>query len=415
MKTTSKFAALCVALLFITAACSSGKTSSATSGPAASSSGPAASSAAAPVVLGVVGSFTGTAASALGPMQPAFNAWEESVNNAGGIRGHKVQLIIKDIGSIPGPAGLTAVKELITQDHVVAVISADPNQETWLSYASEQGVPVIVANLGNTAGPDIFQTVASEAAVGYEVVQQAKTAGPSFGFGYCAELPSCAQGDLLNMFAKDIGGVHVGVVAQLSATQPDFTAFCLQLKNSGVKSYYIADANTVIERVIDNCAAQGVSAVPILSAGNGSVSWLTDPAYRGALVNDYNAPFFDTTNPAMKAYREAIDKYAPSISQAASSSTVPLFAWVAGQAVLTAVNRVNGPITSAALKKALFTFKDETLGGLSVPLTFDESNPSLSTCLYEWKVSNGKQVILNGGKARCAPETALAPYLQKLG
>jgi branched-chain amino acid transport system substrate-binding protein len=79
------------------------------------------------------------------------------------------------------------------------------------------------------------------------------------------------------------------------------------------------------------------------------------------------------------------------------------------------VNRIDGPITPAALKQALFTFRNETLGGLTVPLTFDESSPSLSTCFYEWKVSDGKRVIENGGKARCAPETAIAPYLQKLG
>jgi branched-chain amino acid transport system substrate-binding protein len=158
-----------------------------------------------------------------------------------------------------------------------------------------------------------------------------------------------------------------------------------------------------------------VSAVPLLAAGNGSASWLTDPAYQGALVNDFNAPYFDTTNPAMKAYRDAIDKYAPSISQAASYTSIPLLAWAAGQAVLTAANRVHGPITSAALKTALYTFKNETLGGLSVPLTFDKSNPSLSTCMFEWKISNGHQVVMNGGKARCAPEAALAPFLPKAG
>jgi branched-chain amino acid transport system substrate-binding protein len=408
MKTASASAALGVALLFITTACSSASTSSAKSGSTASN-------AASQVVIGVVGSFTGAAASSTAPMEPAFNAWADSVNNAGGIRGHKVKVIIMDDGSTPGPAGLTAVKELITQDHVVAVISADANDAIWLPYASGQGVPVIVSAQGDIVGPDIFQTLASEAAVSYEVVQQAKSAGPNFGFGYCAEAPSCALGDVLEAFAKDIGGVHVGVVASLSATQPDFTAFCLQLKDAGVKSYFIGDANTVVERVIDECAAQGAGAVPILSDANGTASWLTDPAYQGALVSTYDTPFFDMANPAIKAYRDAIDKYAPSISQVAATSSIPLFAWVAGQAVLTAADRVSGPITAASLKQALYTFKDETLGGLSVPLTFDESNPSITSCLYEWKVSNGKRVIMNGGQTRCAPAAALAPFLQKLG
>jgi branched-chain amino acid transport system substrate-binding protein len=92
-----------------------------------------------------------------------------------------------------------------------------------------------------------------------------------------------------------------------------------------------------------------------------------------------------------------------------------LLAWVAGQAILTAANKVNGPITSASLTNALYTFKDETFGGLSVPLTFDQSNPSLSTCVFEWKISNGQRIVMNGGQARCAPEAALTPFRPKAG
>ncbi|MCU1683947.1 MAG: Extracellular ligand-binding receptor [Amycolatopsis sp.] len=406
MKTRSKFAALCVALLFITAACGSGGKPSANSG----------SSAGTPVVIGVVGSFTGAAASASGVFQPAINAWAKSVNDAGGIHGSQVNLIVKDVGSTGGPAGLTAVKELIGQDHVVAVISADVSQETWLPYASAHNVPVIVGGVGDSAGPGRFQTSASEIAAGYEIAREAKTAGPSFGFGFCVEVPDCGSlADVLKAFAKDLGGVQVGFVAQLSAAQPDFTAFCQQLKNSGVASYYIADANAVISRVIDDCAAQGVRAVPLLAGANGTASWVTDPAYEGALVNDFDAPYFDTANPAIKVYRDAMAKYAPDISAAVGSDTFPLLAWVAGQAIVTAASKVDGPITSASLTKALYTFRDETLGGLSVPLTFDESHPSISTCTFEWTISHGQRVVLNGGKARCAPETALAPFLPKAG
>jgi branched-chain amino acid transport system substrate-binding protein len=407
MKTTSKFSVLCVALLLTTAACGSTHKQSAANTGSAVTNAPAG-----PVVIGVVGSFTGAASVPSFP--PAINAWGKTVNAAGGLRGSEVKLIVKDVGSAPGAKGLTAVKELIDQDHVVAVISADNNAATWLSYASNHDVPVVITTIGNTAGPDIFQTTASFVAAAYDVVEQAKTAGSSFGFGFCAEVPSCAAGGgLLRAFAKDIGGVDVGVVAQLSAAQPDFTAFCQQLKDAKVQSYYLATASSIVPRIIKACAAQGATAVPLLTAISGDASWLTDTAYEGALVNDFDAPFFDRTNPAIRAYRDAIDKYVPDISEVASNSSDPLLAWVAGQAVLTAANRVDGTITSASLKKALFTFKDETLGGLSVPLTFNQSTPSLPTCLFEWKISHGQRVIVNGGKPRCAPETALAPFIQK--
>jgi branched-chain amino acid transport system substrate-binding protein len=408
MKTTAKFAAVCVALLLTTAACGSKST--------ANSSSTTSNAPAAPIVIGVVGSFTGVAASVLGAFEPAINAWAESVNRTGGIRGAQVKLIVKDVGSSGGPAGLIAAKELIGQDHVVAIISADASQDTWLSYPRTQKVPVIVGGVGDTAGPGIFQTSASELAAGYEIVREAKTVGSSFGFGFCVEIPDCASlSNELKGFAKDIGGVNLGFAGALSAAQPDFTAFCLGLKNSGVKSYYIADANAIISRVITDCAAQGVSAVPLLSGANGSPSWVTDSAYQGALVNDFEMPFFDTANPAIKAYRDAMAKYAPEIASVTANSTTPLLAWVAGQAVLTAANKVSVPVTSAALTSALYTFKDETLGGLSVPLTFDQSKPALSSCLFGWKISNGQRIVMNGGKARCAPAAALAPFLPHAG
>ncbi|MCW2505777.1 MAG: Extracellular ligand-binding receptor [Actinomycetia bacterium] len=402
MKTTSKLAALCVALLLMTAACGSAKKSSDSSGSA--------------VVVGVIGSFTGAAAGTLGPFQPAINAWAKSVNDAGGLRGAQVKLSVKDIGSSTGAAGLTAVKELIDQDHAVAIISADVNQQTWISYPDSHHVPVIVGGVGSNAGPGVFQTSASAIASAYEIVQEAKSAGPSLGFGFCAEVPLCASiGNPLKAFAKDIGGVRVGFAAALSSSQPDYTAFCQQLKDSGVSSYYLAETNEIIARIIKDCAAQGAHAVPLLSAANGSATWLTDPAYEGALVSDFDVAFFDTKIHAVKAYRDAIDKYAPDISQAASVNSTPLLAWVAGQAVQTAVNKVDGPVTSEAIEKALYTFKDETLGGLTAPLTFDKSNPSISTCLFEWKISKGKRVVMNGGKARCAPQDALTPFLPKAG
>jgi branched-chain amino acid transport system substrate-binding protein len=337
------------------------------------------------------------------------------VNHAGGIHGSKVELIVKDVGSTASAEGLTAVEDLIGQDHVIAIISDDVNQSVWLPYASDHGVPVIVAGVGNTVGADIFQTQESIVGSVYSEVAMSKSAGANFGLGYCAESPSCAVGPVLKLFAKDVGGVNISVVGEVAADATDYTAFCQQLKEAKVDSYYLATANSVISRIVTQCAGQGVKAVPLLAGSNGEASWLTDPVYQGALVNDAYEPFFDTAIPAIKAYRDAIAKYASSIKGSAANSENPLFAWVAGQVVWMAAEKVGGTITSASLKKALYGFKNETFGGLTAPVTFNQAGPSLPTCFFEWKIEHGKRVNLNDSKPRCGPDSAVAPFIQKVG
>src|ERR1700759_1448969 len=109
-------------------ACSSGSASLASS-PAssgASASGASASSGAAasgtPIAVGSIGTYSGPLGSNTSRMGEVIKAWASWTNAHGGVGGHPVKLTVFDDGGNATTA-ITDVKQLITQDKVVAIVS----------------------------------------------------------------------------------------------------------------------------------------------------------------------------------------------------------------------------------------------------------------------------------------------------
>src|SRR4051794_7380552 len=74
-----------------------------------------------PIVIGNVGSYSGAQASSEAGAEHITKAWAKRVSAPGGIRGRQVNLIDKDDQNVSA-AGLPAVKELVQQDHAVAIV-----------------------------------------------------------------------------------------------------------------------------------------------------------------------------------------------------------------------------------------------------------------------------------------------------
>ena len=65
-------------------------------------SGPASSATVSPIIVGLVCSCTGPYASSLVGDEATYKAWASATNAAGGINGHKVDVIFSDDLSNPG-------------------------------------------------------------------------------------------------------------------------------------------------------------------------------------------------------------------------------------------------------------------------------------------------------------------------
>src|SRR5260370_18595620 len=373
------------------------------------------------VTIADIGQYSGVLASTFGDVPKVLDAWADMVIAAGGLNGHKVRLIRMDVGDTTG-AGLVDVKKLIDQDHGVAIVSDLDNSDlTWLPYAQQKGVPVIPtqASAGSISSPDAFPTLDSPLAFAYGQANLAKSVGGKLGAVYCAEGAGCQQ---TNTLIKDFDGkigVTEPVALDVSSSLPDYTAVCQQFKDSNLGLYEVVMSSAVGVKIADTCYAQGVKIPQLLRGPAGVAQWKTDPAFAGGVVGDAVAPYFDTAVPGVKVYRDALQKYAPSVVGTSLDNSSDLYAWTGAQLFAAAVAKISGPITPAAVTKGLYALSGETLGGLVGPLTFSPGKATWNNCYFAWKIGAGGQFRGGSGKPICAPEDLLAPiqsiYLKSLG
>lgn len=378
-----------------------------------------------PIVLGTICSCSGPQAAALGLVKDSANAWAAWTNASGGVNGHPVKLIVEDDGSNPATA-LQAVKKLVEQDHVIAIVGetslVDAN---WASYIQSKGVPV-VGGLSVEApflsNPDFFATGASVPVmiVGQFAAMQQQNL-KSFGVLYCAESPVCAQLDGLAKLAAGVTGgtisTHSGKVA---ATSPNYNAQCLAMKNGKVDGLQIAAASTVVTRVADQCATLGYKPIQINQTTTFAQDWLKNPNLDGALLISSNANYLDDSVPGVKDFLDALAKYQPNVPASDQFGYDNIYPWIGGQLFAAAAKAGNLTSTSkpADVTAALYQLEGETLNGLTAPLTFTKGQPNFVNCYYVTQVKSGKLTSLNDGKESCLSNeqtTALANALKQAG
>jgi branched-chain amino acid transport system substrate-binding protein len=398
---TGMLAATC-GLAIVVAACGSSDSSS-------SGTGPATAGNEAVVNVGVVGTFSGIPGVAEAAPK-IMDAWEKTVNDAGGINGHKVNVILKDVGTRTG-AGRAAVQELIQKDHVAAILSQDPNESTWVKYAEQQAVPVISAQIAVSPymSTDVFPIIESPITLAYATDYAFKQAG---GVGAIAIPSEIAAGEQVAQTIKQLApsvGVELPVITKMSSSTTDFTPFCQQMKQADVTAYLAVFGEDISHRIMTQCAEQKAGGTRVLQGFTAAPSWKTDPLYDESVVIDAIAPFFDESIPGVQTYRDALSKYAPEVRDSRFDNTQHAELWAGAQMVAAAMAKVQGHIDGTSLQRALYTMKDETLDGLIAPATYTKGQTPTIRCFFTWKVSGGQFVADDGGKPVCAPKSILAP------
>src|SRR5260370_1361855 len=127
-----------VAALALAAGCGSGGSSSAGNGGGSSATQPSSSASTpsgTPIKIGNVGTYSGFAGTTSIGSKYGMQAWASYVNAHGGINGHPVDLIVKDDQGSATNA-LAAVKELVSQDHVIAIVGQHESglESSWASH-----------------------------------------------------------------------------------------------------------------------------------------------------------------------------------------------------------------------------------------------------------------------------------------
>lgn len=81
----------------------------------------------------------------------------------------------------------------------------------------------------------------------------------------------------------------------------------------------------------------------------------------------------------------------------------PAVGWTAGKLLEAAAARLPEPPTSSALLQGLWSIRDDTLGGLTHPLTFGQGQTATRrACWFTLLIRNGSWVSADGYRLHCA-------------
>lgn len=395
--------ALSVAVAALAAACSSsnsGSSGSSTTSPSAS--GSAVASSGSDLVIGTIGNFSGPSA------QPehlaGLQAWADSVNASGGIKGRQVKLIVEDDQG-DATKSQADIRQLVQVDHVLAIVSpeAGGTESGWASYVQQQHVAVVG---GQADTPDWFTNPAffpSGATVLTSLEMQAyavKAAGKaSFGAVYCAEIAACKQSvPALTGYAKALQ-LNMSTSAAIAVSAPSYTAQCLAAKQAGAQALIIDASYAAGSRFAPACAQQGYSPVYVIPSGAFDNRYLQVSQVNGAYVPTTNALWFDST-PAVTQFQQAMAKYEPSTALGPN----PISGWTGGVLFGAAAANLPAKPTAADVFTALYSLpKNDTLNGLTPPLNFHSGAPaSQVTCFFLAQI-NGSKLTAPKGTAPICP------------
>jgi branched-chain amino acid transport system substrate-binding protein len=393
---------------------------SASSGPAAATSGPASAGAAAAskgastpaaaasasvVNLGNVGDYSGVLGAIDAGAQESLQVWAAYTNAHGGLNGHPVHLFSADDGGDPSTSQ-SLVQQEVTQDHVIAFVGniVPVTVQASLPYLEQQHIPVIGGDITSDywfQSPVLFPQGTEVLATADGDIRAAVGRGDTkLGFLYCVEDPICTAGynyEIKQGHAQADGADPV-YSAGVSLTQPDFTAQCLAAKQAGANVLLLGGDAGSLQRLATDCHAQNYDPLyEALSIGV-DAALQSDPLLNGMIASEATFPWMDAATPAQAAYQQAVKQYAPSLQESGSSSAE----WTAGMLASAADQFLTATPTSAEFFQGLWTIKNNTIGGLAPPLTFNANgNATVATCYFQITLQNGQFVDPYNGSDRC--------------
>ena len=345
-----------------------------------------------------------------------LNAWVKMVNANGGINGKKVAAKIVDDGSDPAKAS-SIVKGLI-DDGVVAIVGSGGNttEAVWRPIAGDAGVPVIGGgcySIDANTDENFFcvTTTAILDGLKAQVKLAADQGGKAFGITYASDIPAAAAAAGLFKSLAVAEGMTWTEAVGTTNTQPDYTAACVTFKQANTTDVGIEGA-PLLQNMARDCGRQNY--FPKYTSGDGQISqnaWLKDPNIKEAIAAVYSFPFMltkgddATQTKSLQEWQSAMKKYAPKVLKGDSKQPATV-TWTAAKAFQKALESTTAATPTAAdVKAGMYTFNDETLGGLAVnPITFTQGQEHPhNSCWFFVQLKNHKLTAPDGMKTTCTP------------
>jgi branched-chain amino acid transport system substrate-binding protein len=331
-------------------------------------------------------------------------AWEKWTNAHGGINGHPVDLTTYDTQS-DNAKGVVFAKRLVEDDNVIALAGDnDPTSEpAYQDYLTQQGIPVVGSAHSTAAyeNPNWFPTAATDYAVlSPSVVDAAVAAGvKNYGLIYCTESPLCKSDVDAQATAAAAKGLNVAANFSASLAAPNYTAECVKLKEANVDGVYFSATAAAIAKLATDCKRQGMSLRYFFLEPSPDIQQTPAIYENGAYGISVAMPYWADVA-ANQDFLDAMDQYAPDADPTSDGAQI----WAGLEVLKAALEKVpNDPMTPETVKKGLYALgADFDTGGLTVPLTYTDGQPTHVNCVFQWTLgTDGQYELSNDGKPSC--------------
>ena len=363
------------------------------------------------LVVGSVGTLSGVAGDLLKDAVQAVQIWTRSINDRGGLNGHKVRLITADDGADPA-RHRAIVQDLVENKGVIAFVQ---NQEGFAGpsaaeYPTQKRIPVINTESSQNYvydSPMYFPVTPSgdqyHAATIAAIAKVALERGlKKLAIVHCVEVPA-ACGNAADVYARHGAELGFKMVyrAQASLTQPDYTAECLNARNAGAEVVAVALDTNSLHRLAASCARQGFRPLWGSASIQARASMPDDPNFEGAVVGSHTFAWPARDNPARLEFHETFKRYAPGVEPVGGSAN----GWVAAKTLEAVAANLPEPPTSKFILEGLWSLNGTDLGGLTYPLRFSRDQlPPKFSCGAVVVAEKGRWAAPFGGAVSCAPK-----------
>ncbi|HVW31675.1 MAG TPA: ABC transporter substrate-binding protein, partial [Acidimicrobiia bacterium] len=344
-------------------------------------------------VVATVGTYSGPVGTVLEPIVSGARLWVAMINQKGGLNGHPVKLLTYDDGADPA-RHRAQLQQAVEKDKAIAFLVNGEviTGRQSVDYIDSHGVPVVGGDGGEEwaySSPLYFPQMSTgtsmyrgwiDSVAGQVVGRGLKRLGSAI----CVEAAECDTFDRVTHDEALARGLDHVYRARATITQPDYTAECLAARNAGVEVMYLILDQNSIGRFATSCARQGYRPLFAFPSQGVSDYQKDDPNLAGAVANAMTFPYFQTGTPATDEFQSALRAFGRQIRLGNGVS----HGWTAGKLLEKAGARLPEPPSSAAILDGLWSIDRDTLGGLTLPLTFARNQPpTRASCWFDLTIA----------------------------
>ena len=388
-------AALATALAVAVVGCSAGTGTTGTSG---TSGGDAA----APIKIGAIVSLTGTYASLGGPEKNTLDMEVKRINDAGGVNGRKIEVVIEDDGTDEAKA-VAASSKLIDQDKVVALIGATGTGQTMAvrGNVDRAGIPQVSMAGGSAVtavfDPLVFQTPWPNRVVLPFELSYMKSHGIT-KIGVISDTGGFGKDGLAVAQAEaSKAGITIVENQPFNVGDTGMTTQLTKIKGSSAQAILLISSGAEAATVMKNAQQLGIK-MPIYGThGNARVEFIkgagsASEGFLFAAGKILIPESWGTSTDEYKVSKDFVDRYSAAYN-GEKPATFAGHAYDALNIIVDAAKNVSGDITPAALRDQI----EKTNGFVGIGGTFTFSptdhNGLSAADLNMYQVKNATWVI----------------------